>query len=68
MDIGYTGNGKLRRTLARRSVLACYNMIIPFLMRTPEGQRLHFVSASRHRSSTPMSPSVMAAIHKSRRA
>ena len=32
VDIGYAANGKLRRIMARRSILACYNMIIPFLM------------------------------------
>ena len=60
VDIGYAANGKLRRIMARRSILACYNMIIPFLMPDlPRNKRPRFVSVSRHRWCTPMSPSVI---------
>jgi spermidine dehydrogenase len=32
VDIGYVREGKLHRIQAKRAVLACYNMIIPYLM------------------------------------
>jgi spermidine dehydrogenase len=40
VDIGYVRDGKLHRVRARRTVLACFNMMIPYLMpELPEEQR-----------------------------
>jgi len=40
VDIGYVAGGKLRRIKARHSILACYNMMIPFLVPDlPEEQK-----------------------------
>jgi spermidine dehydrogenase len=40
VDIGYVRDGKLHHIRAKHAVLACYNMIIPYLMPTlPEPQK-----------------------------
>jgi spermidine dehydrogenase len=40
VDIGYVRHGKLRRISAKHTVLACFNMIIPYLMpELPQAQR-----------------------------
>ena len=55
VDIGYVQADTLHRVQGKQCVLACYNMIIPYLMpELPERRRPRWPRASRRRWSTSM--------------
>ncbi|WP_454255929.1 NAD(P)-binding protein [Pseudomonas sp. Marseille-Q8238] len=44
VDVGYSRAGQLYRVRGKHCVLACYNMIIPYIMRDLPGEQAHALS------------------------